>query len=61
MSWDTFGMAFLAGFLAVFFGVALFEWLRAEVEERKWRRVIEKELAADAEWWEDPELWSDGE
>ena len=55
--WMTVIIAVLAGF----FGTGFYLWLRAEVEERKWRRVIEKELAADAEWWEDPELWSDSE
>lgn len=47
MSWDDTGIIFVACFMAVFFGVALFEWLRAEYDERKWRKILAEEMHSD--------------
>jgi hypothetical protein len=35
-------------FVVVFLSMALFEWLNAEIEERKWRKMIDEELADDS-------------
>lgn len=37
--WLTLIVAVLAGF----FGTGFYLWIRAEIDERRWRRIIERE------------------
>lgn len=35
-------------FVVVFLSMAFFEWISAEIEERKWRKMIDEELADES-------------
>ena len=40
-------------FVGVFAAVVTYQWLRAELEERQWRRLLDQEMS------EVPDLWQD--
>ena len=36
----------LGGIIGVFVGMAIYAWVRAEIDERRWRRLHEERLTA---------------
>ena len=40
-------LSLIVALLAGFFGTAFYLWMRAELDERRWRKIIEAELAND--------------
>lgn len=41
----NFALTLVVAVLAGFFGTGFYLWLRAEMDERAWRKIIEDELA----------------
>ena len=41
----NFALTLVVAVLAGFFGTAFYLWMRAEIDERHWRKIIEAELA----------------
>lgn len=39
------GLTLVVAVLAGFFGTGFYLWMRAELDERRWRKIIEAELA----------------
>ena len=42
------GLYAVVTFIVVFLSMAFFEWISAEIEERKWRKMIDEELADES-------------
>lgn len=43
MNWEVV-LYFVTTVLAVVIGTALYEWVRAERDEREWRKILEEEM-----------------
>ena len=43
MNWDIV-LYFVTTVLAVVVGIALYEWVKAERDEREWRKILEEEM-----------------
>lgn len=48
MNWEVV-LYFVTTVLAVVIGTALYEWVRAERDEREWRKIIEEEMKYGAD------------